>query len=114
MSVSRIAKNLKGARKDYTAVVIGTVTDDNRFHDLTKMTVAALRFSETARARITKAGGKCLALDELIMANPKGTNTVLLRGPRMREAKRHFGKAPGVPGSRTKPYICSKGKKSGK
>jgi large subunit ribosomal protein L18e len=43
--------------------VIGTVTDDIRLIDLPKLTVAALRFTETARARIVKAGGKCLTLD---------------------------------------------------
>ena len=43
--------------------MIGTVTDDIRLIDLPKLTVAALRFTETARARIVKAGGKCLTLD---------------------------------------------------
>ncbi len=46
-----------------TAVVVGTVTDDKRLLEVPKLTVAALRFTETARARITKAGGKCLTLD---------------------------------------------------
>jgi hypothetical protein len=36
------------------------------------MTIAALRFTETARAKIVKAGGKCLTLDQLIMATPTG------------------------------------------
>jgi hypothetical protein len=37
---------------------------------------------------------------------------VLLRGPKnAREAVRHFGKAPGVPHSHTKPYVRSKGRK---
>lgn len=36
---------------------------------------------------------------------------MLLRGPKDREAKRHFGPAPGVPGSHTKPYVRSKGRK---
>lgn len=36
------------------------------------MTVAALRFTETARAKIVKAGGKCLTLDQLIMTAPTG------------------------------------------
>jgi len=43
--------------------VVGTVTDDIRIIDLPKLTVAALKFTETARARIVKAGGKCLTLD---------------------------------------------------
>ena len=36
------------------------------------MSVAALRFTESARARITKAGGKCMTLDQLVMAAPEG------------------------------------------
>ena len=34
----------------------------------------------------------------------KGTNTVMLRGPKSREALRHFGKACGTKGSHAKPY----------
>jgi len=37
------------------------------------MTIAALKFTETARARIVKAGGKCLTLDQLVMTAPTGT-----------------------------------------
>jgi ribosomal protein L18E len=57
-----------------TAVVVATVTDDIRTTglDTPKMTIAALRFTETARAKIVKAGGKCLTLDQLIMATPTG------------------------------------------
>jgi large subunit ribosomal protein L18e len=40
------------------------------------MTVAALRFTETARARIVKAGGKCLTLDQLIMTAPTGKYSI--------------------------------------
>lgn len=37
---------------------------------------------------------------------------VLLRGPKnAREAVRHFGPAPGVPHSHTKPYVRAKGRK---
>ena len=36
------------------------------------MTVAALRFTETARAKIVKAGGKCMTLDQLVMTAPTG------------------------------------------
>ena len=48
------------------------MTDDNRLLDIPKLTVAALRFTETARARIIKAGGKCLTLDQLVMTAPTG------------------------------------------
>jgi len=67
-----------------------------------KLNVCALRFTENARRRITKAGGNCLTFDQLAINRPKGENVVLLRGPRSREAIRHFGPAPGLPGSTTK------------
>ena len=70
-----------------------------------------MRFTETARARITKAGGFCTTFDQLALNRPSGENVILLRGPRSREAVRHFGPAPGVPGSETKPYVRAKGRK---
>ena len=58
--------------RDKIVVFVGTVTDDIRLLDVPKLTVAALKFTETARARITKAGGKCMTLDELVMKAPTG------------------------------------------
>jgi large subunit ribosomal protein L18e len=91
-------------------VSVATVTDDNRLLDVPKMTIAALRFTESARARIVKAGGKCLTLDQLIMTAPTGSNTLLLRASKDREAKKYFGRAPGLPGSRTKLKVKTNGK----
>merc|ERR1711861_39276 len=94
------------------AVVVGTVTDDKRLYDVPKLSVCALRFTDAARARITKAGGECLTFDKLALRAPLGQGTVLLRGPvKSREAERHFGKAPGVPNSTTAPHVRSKGRK---
>ena len=59
--------------REKIAVVVCSVTDDNRLLDVPKMTIAALKFTETARARIVKAGGKCLTLDQLVMTAPTGT-----------------------------------------
>ena len=60
------------------------------------MTVCALRFSDTARARITKAGGECLTFDQLALRAPTGENTLLLRGCKShRDVAKHFG-APGA------------------
>ncbi|CAL9136209.1 unnamed protein product [Musa acuminata var. zebrina] len=99
-------------KDDKIAVIVGTVTDDKRVYDVPAMKVTALRFTETARARILKAGGECLTFDQLALRSPLGQNTVLLRGPKnAREAVKHFGKAPGVPHSHTKPYVRSKGRK---
>lgn len=60
-----------------------------------KISVAALRFTATARARIEKAGGECLTLDQLALRAPTGSNTLLVRGPKnAREAVKHFGFGP--------------------
>eukprot|EP00899_Mesostigma_viride_P023011 jgi/Mesvir1/3895/Mv19841-RA.1 len=112
MSISRLAKFMKG-KEDKIAVLVGTITDDVRLSaDLPKLKVCAMRVTETARARIVKAGGQILTFDQLALLAPTGANTVLLRGPKnAREAVRHFGLAPGVPGSHSKPYVRSKGRK---
>ncbi|GKB36132.1 60S ribosomal protein L18-2 [Tanacetum coccineum] len=111
ISLSRLTRYMSG-KDDKIAVIVGTVTDDVRVEEIPCMKVTALRFTETARARIEKAGGECLTFDQLALRAPLGQNTVLLRGPKnCREANRHFGKAPGVPHSHTKPYVRSKGRK---
>jgi len=107
VSLSKMVRHL-GGKTGRTAVVVGTVTDDMRLLELPKLEVAALRFTETARARIVKAGGSCLTIDELIMKAPTGTNTLLLRGPTMRESKRHFGSGAGLNKSHVKPYVRSR------
>uniref|UniRef100_A0A060TIS7 ARAD1D40568p n=1 Tax=Blastobotrys adeninivorans TaxID=409370 RepID=A0A060TIS7_BLAAD len=110
VSVSRIARAIahKGA-EGKIVVVVGTVTDDNRIFELPKATVAALRFTESAKARILKAGGEVLTLDQLARRAPKGENTIILRGPRAsREAVRHFGMGPH---KNKAPRIQSKGRK---
>lgn len=110
VSVSRISRALKqeGASKK-TIVVVGTVTADARVFDLQAATVAALRFTRTARAAIIKAGGECITLDQLAVRAPKGQNTLILRGPRnSREAVRHFGMGPH---KNKAPRILSKGRK---
>jgi len=76
MSISKLHQHL-GSKADRTAVVVGTVTDDERVTEMPKLNVAALRFTEAARARITKAGGKCLTLDELVMMAPTGKSNFL-------------------------------------
>merc|ERR1711976_596748 len=109
MSIARLARYMKG-KEDKIAVLVGTVTDDVRVLDVPKLTVCALRVTDSARARILKAGGEVITFDQLALRAPKGSNTVLLRGPRSREALKYFG-AAGVPGSSTKPFVRSKGRK---
>uniref|UniRef100_A0A452Y195 Large ribosomal subunit protein uL15/eL18 domain-containing protein n=1 Tax=Aegilops tauschii subsp. strangulata TaxID=200361 RepID=A0A452Y195_AEGTS len=112
LSMRRLSNFMKGKEEKNIAVVVGTITDDMRIQEVPAMKVTALRFTETARARIINAGGECLTFDQLALRAPTGENTILLRGPKnAREAVRHFGKAPGVPHSHTKPYVRSKGRK---
>ncbi|KAL4431449.1 hypothetical protein ABPG75_006705 [Micractinium tetrahymenae] len=111
LSLSKLAKFMAG-KEDKVAVLVGTITDDTRLFEVPKLRVCALRVTETARARILKAGGEILTFDQLALQAPTGSNTVLLRGPKnSREAVKHFGPAPGVPGSHAKPYVRSKGRK---
>lgn len=110
VSVSRIARALKqeGAAAK-TIVVIGTVTDDDRIFEFPQTTVAALRFTAGARAKILKNGGEAITLDQLAVRAPKGQNTLIVRGPRnSREAVRHFGMGPH---KNKAPRIMSKGRK---
>ncbi|RPA93723.1 50S ribosomal protein L18e, partial [Choiromyces venosus 120613-1] len=112
VSISRIIRNASNPhapKQDKTVVVVGTVTDDNRALEVPKLSVAALRFTSTARARIEAAGGECITLDQLALRAPTGSNTLLLRGPKnAREAVKHFGMGPH---KHKKPYIESKGRK---
>lgn len=95
VSISRIVSNVTESHKGKTVVVVGTVTDDNRLLNVPKLSVAALRFTTTARARIEKAGGEALTLDQLALRAPTGANTLLLRGPKnARESVKHFGFGP--------------------
>lgn len=57
-------------------MIVGTVTDDKRIQEVPAMKVTALRFTETARARIVNAGGECLTFDQLALRAPLGENTV--------------------------------------
>jgi large subunit ribosomal protein L18e len=111
LSLSKVVEHMK-TFPGKTAVVIATVSDDARLFEVPKLSICALKFTETARARILKAGGECITLDQFALRSPKGSNAVLLRGPtKARTAERYFGKAPGVPGSTTRPRVRSKGRK---
>ncbi|THY90480.1 ribosomal protein L18e [Aureobasidium pullulans] len=105
MSLSKIVataanKHSSKAHEGKTIVLVGTVTDDNRLLELPKLSIAALRYTNTARARIVAAGGEALTIDQLAMRAPTGANTLLLRGPKnAREAPLQ------------KPYVESKGRK---
>merc|ERR1712151_1039171 len=103
ISVSQLSVQMKGKSEDSIAVIVGTVLNDPRLLELPALKVCALRFSDTARSRIVKAGGEALTFDELARRRPTGKKNA-------REAVKHFG-APGIPGSHAKPYIRAKGRK---
>ncbi|KAJ2355285.1 60S ribosomal protein L18 [Coemansia erecta] len=111
VSLSRLVSLTRNASAK-TAVVVATITDDERMEVVPKLSVAALHVTAGARARILNAGGEVLTLDQLALRAPTGSNCVLLRGQRSaREAVKHFGSAPGTPGGTAKPYVRSKGRK---
>lgn len=73
VNVSRIDRYAEAGE---TALVPGKVLASG---ELTKnVNVAALAFSEGARAKIEKAGGKCWTVAELARTNPKGKNVRII------------------------------------
>ena len=52
-----------------------------------------------------------MTFDQLAQIAPTGKGVLLLRGPRDREAKRHFGLYPGQRGSHTAPRVRTEGRK---
>lgn len=54
VSLSNIKRHLAGKPEKTIVVVVGSVVDDERLLEVPKATVAGLRFSSSARERITK------------------------------------------------------------
>lgn len=78
-NISRVISYSQGSK---TVVIVGTVLDDERLPVVPKLSVAALRFTRSARERIVANGGEALTLDQLALRAPTGSNTVLMRGRR--------------------------------
>mmetsp|Transcript_7817 Transcript_7817/g.13145 ORF Transcript_7817/g.13145 Transcript_7817/m.13145 type:complete len:191 (+) Transcript_7817:42-614(+) len=112
ISLKNLAKHTsREGNEGKVAVVVGPVTDDARFLEVPKLSVCALRFSATARARILAAGGECLTFDEFALRDPLGETALVLQGCKsQRESAKHFG-APGVSHSHVKPFVRAKGRK---
>jgi len=114
LGLSRLVKNLTRSGKcmpDKIGVAVTTITNDVRLYTVPKMTVCALKFTEKARERILAAGGECITLDQLAVRDPLGENSMLYEGPRKAMKKYKYFGAPGVPGSKTRPLVRSKGRK---
>jgi large subunit ribosomal protein L18e len=74
VNVGRIARYTKeGETVAVPGKILGTGTIEH------KITVAAINFSKEAKDKILNAGGKCLTIDDLSKANPKGTKIKLMR-----------------------------------
>ena len=91
VSISALNKLGQKRNKDSIIAVVATVTNDERLLVAPKLTVAALKFTRTARQRIENAGGRALTFDQLAIERPTGSNTILVQGKRgNREARRYF------------------------
>ncbi len=66
LGLNRLARYMDG-KEGRIAVVVATITDDERMDVVPKMSVCAMRFTESARRRIIAAGGECLTFDELAL-----------------------------------------------
>jgi len=74
VNVSRLNRYTK--EKD-TVVVPGKVLGVGKLDH--PLTVAAFAFSEQARAKISRAKGKCVSILELVKGNPKGSNVRIMK-----------------------------------
>jgi len=71
-----VSKIQRYANEGETIVVPGKVLGGGK---ITKaVTVAALSFSETAKKKITEAGGKCITIRDLIEMNPSGSGVRIM------------------------------------
>ena len=69
VNLDRIEKNIK---EKETALIPGKVLSDGTITK--KVSIAAWSFSEKAKEKIKKAGGKTLTINELMKNNPDGKN----------------------------------------
>lgn len=73
VNVSQIERNAKDGE---TVVVPGVVLSSGSISK--KVSVAAWRFSDSAKAKIKSAGGKTMTIEQAMKENPKGTNLRLM------------------------------------
>ena len=69
INLSDINRNVAA---DETILVPGKVLSNGELDK--KVNVVALKFSAKAQEKIESAGGECISIDEIIEANPKGSN----------------------------------------
>jgi large subunit ribosomal protein L18e len=71
-----VSKIQRYAKEGETVLVPGKVLGGGRISK--PVTVVALGFSETAKEKITSAGGKCMGIKELVEKNPKGSGVRIM------------------------------------
>jgi large subunit ribosomal protein L18e len=92
LSLSRIVKETYNTvdLPNKILISVGTITDNIRLTEVSKLTIAALHFTRTAREPILHTD-EALTLDLLALRAPTGANTTLLHGQKTaREANQHF------------------------
>ncbi|WP_297436877.1 50S ribosomal protein L18e [Thermococcus sp.] len=73
VNISRINRYTK---EGDTIIVPGSVIGAGKLEH--KVTVAAWKFSEGARQKITEAGGEAITIEELLERNPKGSGVIIM------------------------------------
>ena len=77
----RAALNLnhisRAAKADSLVIIPGKVLGTGVIKH--PVVVGAFQFSQTARAKIEQAGGKCVGIRDFVAAYPKGSNVQILR-----------------------------------
>ena len=66
----------KNAKDKESIVVPGMVLGSGELKKA--LTIAALKFTPSAREKIEKAGGKCLEIGEMLEKNPKGSKVRIM------------------------------------
>ena len=64
------------AEADETVLVPGKVLSNGDLDK--KVDVVAFNFSARAQEKIESAGGKCFSIEEIMKANPKGSNIIII------------------------------------
>nr|UXY87951.1 60S ribosomal protein L18 [Cryptomonas curvata] len=89
ISLSRLIRlALKSVSK--VIVIVGKVLNDDRLIEIPKLSICALEVTNSAKKRIIAAGGSIITFDQLASENPKGKNTILIRGPRYQKKINKF------------------------
>jgi large subunit ribosomal protein L18e len=74
--IVNISKIDKYTEKNQTVIVPGKVLGMGELNK--KLTIAAYRFSKSAKEKITSQGSKAITIQELVKKNPKGSKIKLI------------------------------------